>query len=376
MPAASAAVLSAGLFVSSLGVNTHLHLGKFGYEDFAGVTHSITYLGVKNLRDNPLHESDVQDWKKVADATHVKFDAFVAEGSPDDMEKSLALIPALAAQNILNFVEGGNEEDDPYATQRGNSIATAAAFQRKVYEVGHKAGLQVINLSFGSGWTAANNWNGNYDKVGDLSDHCDFANVHVYPKHATAEPTKTVRRLIGAAKMAASRRPVVMTELGWKADDADEDTTASALVAATFDAALNGTKAIYFYALYDDPSGKFGLMNSDGTPRASGRALHNLTTLLNDSGQSSSTPLAYQLQTSGAENTLLLQKSDGSHWLAVWDVTEPAHDLTLKLPASASIDVYDPVSGTEPVQSMHGATSASFKLGKHPLLLKISDATG
>ena len=39
-------------------------------------------------------------------------------------------------------------------------------------------GLPVINMSFGSGWTAANNWHGDYDKVGNLSPFADYANAH------------------------------------------------------------------------------------------------------------------------------------------------------------------------------------------------------
>lgn len=375
MPAASVAVLSASAFLASLGVNTHLDFGKYGYEDSAAVVRSITYLGVTSLRDSPQHESDLQSWKSVADAAHVKFDAYVAEGSPADMDNSLGLIRSLATQNILSFVEGGNEEDDPYAIQRGNSIAAAAAFQRKVHEVGRAAGLPVINLSFGSGWTAANNWHGNYDKVGDLSAHCDFANAHVYPAHGAGQPLKTIQRLIDTAKLAAPSRPVAITELGWKTNTADEETIAVETLAAAFDAALSGARVTYFYALYDDMSGKFGLMNSDGTPRGAGRALHNLTTLLADAGgrQHAAKSPPYQLTgTSGAENALLIQKSDGTHWLAVWDETSPTHSVTFNLPNSAAIDVYDPINGSEPIQSTSSDSTISFDLGKHPLLLKIS----
>jgi hypothetical protein len=67
-----------------------------------------------------------------------------------------------------------------------------------------------------------------------------------------------------------------------------------------------------------------------------------------------------------------MQKSDGSHWLAVWDETDPAHDVTLTLQTPAAVNIYDPIGGTEPIQSARGVSNISFNLGKHPLLLKIS----
>ena len=90
------------------------------------------------------------------------------------MTTDLGFVTQLAQEGMLNFLEGGNEEDDAYPASLGNTLAITAQFQQQVYATGHALGLPVINMSFGSGWTAANNWQGDYDKVGDLSAYADY----------------------------------------------------------------------------------------------------------------------------------------------------------------------------------------------------------
>ena len=111
------------------------------------------------------------------------------------MSYDLSFAKQLAQEGLLNYLEGGNEEDDAYPAALGNTLAITAQFQQQVYAAGHALGLPVINMSFGAGWTAANNWQGHYGDVGDLGAYADYANAHTYPTgrarhrldHATAE---------------------------------------------------------------------------------------------------------------------------------------------------------------------------------------------
>ena len=172
MPSTSAVVAVA--FINSLGVNTHIDFYQYGYQNLSVVENALKYLGVKNVRDSAQWNADLQTWPAVAAAAGVKFDDYMPEGSPAVMQKALQLVGPLANAGIWNFVEGGNEEDDPYAVSQGNSLVYTASFQQQVYQTGTTLGIPVINMSFGAGWTAANNWHGDYDKVGDLSAYANY----------------------------------------------------------------------------------------------------------------------------------------------------------------------------------------------------------
>src|SRR3954462_7177049 len=184
MTLTSSQAISSSSVANSIGVNTHIDFNKYGYQNLSTTAAAINYLGVKNLRDsadNPNTVGPNGTWQKIANLTGAKFDDYMTEGSPASDLNDLGFAKQLAAQGILNFIEGGNENDNAYALCQGNSIAWTANFQQQVYAAGHAAGLSVINMSFGSGWTATNNWHGDYDKVGNLSAYADYANAHTYP---------------------------------------------------------------------------------------------------------------------------------------------------------------------------------------------------
>jgi hypothetical protein len=377
MPGTVLTVAVAAMAVTnSLGMNTHVDFGKYGYENLAVTAAAINYLGIKNLRDCPGNAADAGpngSWQQIANATGAKFDAYMTEGSPASDMANLARVKELAAQGILNFVEGGNENDDAYAISQGNSIAWTANFQQQVFATGHALGLPVINMSFGSGWTAANNWRGNYDKVGDLSRFADFANAHTYPM-PNQMPGFSIRRLNDSARLAATSRPVVTTEIGWNSSKFAPADVARHALYAVFDAMKHGNPKTYFYALFDDGSGKFGFMNPDGSPKPSGTALHNLTTILADSGAPRRDSLDFGLADAAAnDNSLLMEKSKGTFQLALWNEVDAAHSVTLTLgPVAQTIKVYDPLTGTTAIQTASNARSIAVNVPNHPIIVEIA----
>src|SRR5262249_45086882 len=139
-------------FINSIGVNTHIDFNWTSYKNIQLVENAINYIGVKSLRDSANNPADLGAnglWAQVAHATGAKFDAYLGSGSASGMSGGLENIKKLAALGILNYIEGGNEEDNAYAVSQGNSIAYSANFQQQVYAVGHQYGLPVINMSFG-----------------------------------------------------------------------------------------------------------------------------------------------------------------------------------------------------------------------------------
>lgn len=369
--------MSAAAFVGSLGVNTHLDFTFLKvYDNLPLVEHSIEYLGLKNLRDSGQAPDCGPAWAGVAHATGAKFDDFMGEGSPYGMYFDLGCVPGFARQGILNYVEGGNEEDDPYAAGLGNTLAITAKFQQQVYATAHAVGLPAINMSFGAGWTPANDWHGDYDKVGDLSPYADYGNAHTYPQpNATADGT--IQQLNSDAKLAAVSRPVITTEFGYNTSVTDPVYAAKGTLDAAFDATKDGDVKLYYYALFDDTSGNFGLMNSDGTPKPAGLALHNLTSLLRDGGHQhaafSPGRLSYTLSgTTANDHELLLQKADGSYWLAVWNESDPAHQVTLTLGSRArQISVYDPLASTKATKTVRNSATAAITVPDHPVLVEV-----
>ncbi|TAL00968.1 MAG: hypothetical protein EPO08_11950 [Rhodospirillaceae bacterium] len=375
-PSASVAIL-ASAFINSLGINTHIDFNRYGYQDLAVVEKSLTYLGVPNVRDSSESIADLQSWQAVAQSAGVKFDDFMPEGSPANMQNTLSLVGRLSTAGILNYVEGGNEEDDSYALSMGNGLYYTAYFQQQLYQLSHSLALPVINMSFGAGWTPVNNWQGDYGAVGDLSPYADYGNAHTYPGLGRT-PNWTMQRLNGLATLAAKSRPVITTEIGWnEAQGFSQSDVAKSVLNAAFDGWKNGDIKTYFYALYDDGAGRFGLMNQDGTPKPAGTALHNLTALLADTGANGSSfaPGSLQYQLSGAfgeENSILIQKSDGTYWMSIWDEEDGEHPITLTLTSSVSqIQLFDPLTSTNAIQTVSNATALTVDLIDHPLLIHV-----
>ena len=260
-----ASAISATAFIDTLGVNTHLDFGGT-YADLTQVEANLEYLGLPNVRDSAEAAADAQTWLQVAQATGVKFDDYIAEASQAGMQADIGYMTQLANEGILKAVEGGDEEDDSYPQGLGNTLAATAQVQEQLYALGIKLGLPVINMSFGAGWTAANDWEGDYGSVGNLSAYATYANAHTYPNVGQL-PNSAIEQLNSDARLAAGSRPLMTTEIGWTTTSFSETGIAQYAVDATFDGIADGDAGMYFYALYDDSSGDFGLFNSNGTPR-------------------------------------------------------------------------------------------------------------
>ena len=121
--------ISTTSFVQSLGVNTHIDFGG-GYANLQTVEAAISYLGIDNLRDSPGDPNDASLWQQVAQATGAKFDAYIGETSPNFMSTELGYIGRLAQEGILNYVEGGNEEDDSYPASRATICRSLRSFSK------------------------------------------------------------------------------------------------------------------------------------------------------------------------------------------------------------------------------------------------------
>src|SRR5581483_2504824 len=97
--------ITATAFAGTLGINTHIDFGSYGYQSLANVESDINYLGFKIIRDSAQSSSDAQTWLQVAQATGAKFDDYIGETSPAGMQTDLGYVQALAQEGILKAVE-------------------------------------------------------------------------------------------------------------------------------------------------------------------------------------------------------------------------------------------------------------------------------
>jgi hypothetical protein len=234
----------------------------------------------------------------------------------------------------------------------------------------------------------------------------DFANVHNYIYHPSspglmdnrtwnaADPgpackvdglfgnygTTWAKKFRGYSEAELATLPRVTTETGCTIEGpVTEQIHALNLMSLYLDQFKRGWSHTAVYILRDrtDEGGKqsFGFYRRDYAPRKAALYLHNLTTILADTG-AVATPgrLDYAIpEMPETVHDLLLQQSDGTFRLVVWGERVKGEDrVTVKLGAeAAAVKVFDPIVGTDPVQTLEKAREIPLTLSNHPLVLAI-----
>jgi hypothetical protein len=108
--------------------------------------------------------------------------------------------------------------------------------------------------------------------------------------------------------------------------------------------------------------------------------LHNLTAILADQGSLAKPgQLNYSIPEQPATvHEILLQKSDGTFELVVWNERlKGADEVTVHLGGMyPEVKVCDPTIGTEPIQTHRGLNSLKLTLSDHPLIIAIAQKSG
>ncbi len=137
----------------------------------------------------------------------------------------------------------------------------------------------------------------------------------------------------------------------------------------------------YIYEMRDNEGGTYngGLYHGDWTPKLSATYIHNFTTILTDIVSNPASSLNYSIPGEPATvHDLLLQKSDGTFYLVVWDERpfgEGTDNVTVNLGSNygtVKVNVYDPTVGTTASQILTDVRSVPLTLSDHPLILAIS----
>ena len=169
--------------------------------------------------------------------------------------------------------------------------------------------------------------------------------------------------------------PRVTTETGCKVEgQVTEEIHALNLLSMYLDQFKRGWSHTSVYLLRDrtDEGGNqsFGFFKPDYTPRKAAVYLHNLTTILADHGTLAKPgQLDYSIPEEPVTvHDLLLQNSDGTFQLLVWgERLKGADRVTVRLGGThASVKVFDPTVGTEPVRLLAALLLARLNLERSP----------
>jgi hypothetical protein len=242
----------------------------------------------------------------------------------------------------------------------------------------------------------------------DGTRYADYANCHNYIGHPTwpglhdnqtwnaADPGPDcrvdglhgnygqtwLRDCPGYSDVDLATLPRVTTETGMKIIEGEVSEEQQAWLFMNFYLAQykRGCSHTAIYLLRDrvdeDGNQKYGFYRPDYTPRRSAVCMHNLTTILADEGSREPGQLAYSIPDKPATvHDLLLQKSDGSFVLVVWNerfASGGSDDVTVEFGATVDqATIHDPTTGTAPVRTVRNTRSVTLTLSTYPQIIAL-----
>lgn len=380
----------AGDFVNSIGVNTH-----FGYYDTTYGKYEqilkprLLELGVKHIRDGTYNQDVVRKYREVGQAGI----RLLLITSSDR-----AVSQAKAIGDMLWGVEAVNEPD--MRRYEGGWVKFACREQQNLYqaikrdsELNH---IPVVGLSLA-------NIRRSPSELGDISQWMDYGGMHPYA--AGEYPSKhwgwgmSMESALGEARKVSGDKPLLVTECGYHNRIAEKGHPGvSEQAAAIYHLHLffiyfnQGVERSYKYELLDlkddkgmsDKECHFGLVRSDGSVKPSFTAIKNLIWLLDDEKKDfRCRDLEYAVESDAVIRTTLLQKSDGSWWLALMrevdvfdlksgqDVAVEPIKVSVKFARKMDVCCYMPNLSVEPIAELESVRSVECMMDGCVQLLRI-----
>jgi hypothetical protein len=184
------------------------------------------------------------------------------------------------------------------------------------------------------------------------------------------------------AQMTSPSEPVIATETGYQSGTGLSDAIIGRYELRTlFESVRLGVSRTYLYELIDDASGNWGLLTSSFSPRPAYTAIQNVLALLKDVNFAQPGKLDYTLsgQTQNVHQ-VLLQKSDGTFYLALWIGVQDANpdapsSIYSIAPQNVSLKVNMPI-GKATVYALDDTgnmTSTSDELTNSVLPVSVTD---
>lgn len=358
----------------------------------AGMLAAFRYLGVRNLRTeapDPRHQG--QGTLAFLARNGIRY-LFITGGDPDaSLQRIEQFLQAHPGSVVL--IEGINEPNNtPVAYEGRTGLDAAVFFQARLYALAQaSSALAGIPIAGMASWPY-------------LGAPSDLMNLHPYPRWAR-QPRRVLEDAV-RQQQAAEDRPkgFAITEGGWHTlvgvvegqyEGVDEETQAKLVLNFILDGTALGARYVTLYTLYDeyaDPAGTnpewhYGLFRFDGSPKPSAVALRTLNAILEDRGPQAGDfePGSLSLQVTPDAYKLLVQHSSGEFFLILWNEPElwdvaanrpidpPDQITTVRLDCEADVTVFDPLSGTAPLQAASGISTVTVALDGSPLVLRLSN---
>jgi len=230
-----------------------------------------------------------------------------------------------------------------------------------------------------------------FDPDLSLAGLADDANIHAYP-NGNSPIGPVITSNFQTAFGNAAPGPRVITETGYTTDlnvtnGVSQAVQAQQIIDGLFEAYQSGVATTYLYELLDEkPDASdtnsqmhYGLFNADNTPKPAAVAVHNLTSLLSDTGADAASfqPGSLNDTETGAtasDHLMILEKSSGVFDIALWNDadagTTNADPIAISLGQTyQNVTVYDVV--TDAAQSYSNVSEVDVALGGDAMIVEI-----
>jgi hypothetical protein len=412
-------------FTHTIGFNLHISQGTANAGDPPLVIAEMAYAGATHIRDdlNPWN-GWAPDYVAVAQAG-LHWDFIAPGGAVTNATLAAFLAPTYASAGVLagqgdaldyiaqqapgsiEVPEGFNEINNFPAPYNGaaNSTAGSAAAQKVLFsDIAADTNLPGAKVAYFTGYCfdGTPNWSclpasANINPS-TMPGYAYYDTQHPYPG-TNGYPWGWVNLATALPNESSPFGPVVYTETGYRTGTGYSSVAmkTSGTLDLLADDALQGVAITDLYILQEEGDGwgyfaaataaqtasatttaqNATLAASLATPAAA--AMHNMVTLLTDTGSTASTftpSPTFSVTAStlpATSNTMRLMTSSGTEFLMIWNesATPSTGTVTLNAPV-ATATTYDPVVGTDAVSSVTNAQVLNVTLGDHPILIALN----
>lgn len=379
-------------FINSIGVNTHFGYYDTQYGNYEDILKPrLLELGVKHIRDGTYNDDVLRKYKEIGESG---IRLLLITPSEKAVERTKAIGSMLWGVEAINEPDGGRLP--------GTWEQKARNEQKRLYEAMKRdtatRKVPVVGLSLA-------NIKESPALLSDISQWIDYGGMHPYA--AGQHPADhwgwgmSMSDALAEARKVSGTKPLLVTECGYHNKEynpnhpgVSEEAAAIYHLHLFFVYFNEGVKRSYKYELLDlkpdsgmtDMESHFGLVRADGSVKPSFTSLKNLLTLLDDVNKSF-TPELLPLQIITEKDTsvqsTLLQKSDGSWWLALFrrvsaydlrtheNIAVSSIPIRIRFKRHVNVRLYCPNHSVETFSVFDKKREISFELGSELVLAEI-----